>query len=94
MILEMRRALEEVKRGGSQGYRRLYDATYEEVYCRSLLIIQKEDQALEFIQDFYKELFGVLDEADDAGDQKRWILSEASQTLSPASWKTGQGLQR
>ena len=32
MVLEMRRALEEVKSGNSQGYRRLYDATYEEVY--------------------------------------------------------------
>lgn len=53
MVLEMRRALEEVKSGNSQGYRRLYDATYEEVYCRSLLIIQKEEQALEFIKDFY-----------------------------------------
>lgn len=62
MVLEMRRALEEVKSGNSQGYRRLYDATYEEVYCRSLLIIQKEEQALEFIKDFYKELFGVQDE--------------------------------
>lgn len=81
MVLEMRRALEEIKRGNSQGYRRLYDATYEEVYCRSLLIIQKEDQALEFIQDFYKELFGVLDEADDAADQERWFLHRFYQKL-------------
>lgn len=35
MILEMKRALEELKKGDSQGYRRLYDATYEEVYCRT-----------------------------------------------------------
>ena len=81
MVLEMRRALEEVKSGNSQGYRRLYDATYEEVYCRSLLIIQKEEQALEFIKDFYKELFGVLDEADDAADKERWFLHRFYQKL-------------
>lgn len=81
MVLEMRRALEEVKSGNSQGYRRLYNATYEEAYCRSLLIIQREDQALEFIKDFYKELFGVLDEAEDAADQGRWFLHRFYQKL-------------
>ena len=71
MILEMKRALEELKKGDSQGYRRLYDATYEEVYCRALLIIQREDYALEFIKDFYKEAVVFAQ-----------ILSEASQALS------------
>lgn len=81
MVLEMRRALEELKSGNSQGYRRLYDATYEEVYCRSLLIIQKEDQALEFIKDFYKDVFGALDEAEDASDRERWFLHRYYQKL-------------
>lgn len=81
MVLEMKRALEELKSGGAQGYRRLYDATYEEVYCRAILIIQQEDHALEFIKDFYKELFGVLDEADEAGDTERWFLYRYYQKL-------------
>lgn len=81
MVLEMKRALEELKRGDSQGYRRLYDATYEEVYCRALLIIQREDYALEFIKDFYKELFGVLDEAEGAADTERWFLHRYYQKL-------------
>lgn len=81
MILEMKRALEELKKGDSQGYRRLYDATYEEVYCRALLIIQREDYALEFIKDFYKEIFGVLDEAEDAADTERWFLHRYYQKL-------------
>lgn len=81
MVLEMRRALEEVKSGSRQGYRRLYDATYEEVYCRSLLIIQKGDQALEFIRDFYKELFGTLNESEDAADKERWFLHRFYQKL-------------
>ncbi len=81
MVLEIRRALEELKSGSSQGYRRLYDATYEEVYCRSLLIIQKEDQALEFIKDFYKDVFGALEEADDAFDKERWFLHRFYQKL-------------
>lgn len=41
MVLEMRRALEQLKKGEEQGYRKLYDATYEDVYCRSLLVLQK-----------------------------------------------------
>lgn len=81
MVLEMKRALEEHKSGSVQGYRRLYDATYEEVYCRAILIIQQEDYALEFIKDFYKEIFGVLDEADTAQDTERWFLHRYYQKL-------------
>lgn len=81
MVLEMKRSLEEIKSGSNQGYKRLYDATYEEVYCRGLMIIQKEDQTLEFIQDFYKDLFGALDEADDAVDIRRWFLHRFYQKL-------------
>ena len=57
MILEMRRALEELGKGKHQGYRKLYDATYEEVYCRSLLILQSEKQAADFMETFYAALF-------------------------------------
>ena len=81
MVLEMKRALEELKSGNSQGYRRLYDATYEEVYLRSLLIIQAEDQALEYIRDFYKDVFGALDEADGAQDTERWFWHRYYQKL-------------
>ena len=57
MILEMRRALEELGKGEHQGYRKLYDATYEEVYCRNLLILQNEKQAVDFMESFYTSLF-------------------------------------
>ena len=81
MVLEMKRALEELKSGNTQGYRRLYDATYEEVYTRSLLIIQNEDQALEYIKDFYKDVFGALEEAEEAQDTERWFLRRYYQKL-------------
>ncbi|MFG6330569.1 MAG: SH3 domain-containing protein [Lachnospiraceae bacterium] len=81
MVLEMKRALGELRSGSAQGYRRLYDATYEEVYCRSLLIIQKEDQVLEYMKDFYKDLFGSLDEAYETSDTERWFLHRFYQKL-------------
>ena len=57
MILEMRRALEELGKGEHQGYRKLYDATYEEVYCRNLMILQDEKQTADFMETFYAALF-------------------------------------
>ena len=57
MILEMKRALVELGKGENQGYRKLYDATYEEVYCRNLLILQNEKQAADFMESFYTSLF-------------------------------------
>ena len=57
MILEMRRALEELGKGEHQGYRKLYDATYEEVYCRGLMILQDEKQTADFMETFYTALF-------------------------------------
>lgn len=73
MILEMKRALEDLKSGDSQGYRKIFDATYEDVYCRSLLIIQKEEAVLGFMKTFFSDLFGKLDEADDAESQEKWL---------------------
>lgn len=57
MILEMRRALEELGKGEHQGYRKLYDATYEEVYCRGLMILQDEKQTADFMETFYAAFF-------------------------------------
>ena len=57
MILEMRRALEELGKGEHQGYRKLYDATYEEVYCRNLMILQDEKQTADFMETFYAAFF-------------------------------------
>lgn len=73
MIREMKRALDDVKSGNKQGYRKLFDATYEEVYCRSFLILQKDEKAMDFMKGFFSELFGLLDEADDAQDQEKWL---------------------
>lgn len=73
MVREMRRALEALKSGDSQGYRKIFDATYDEVYCRSFLITQKEEAALEFVKSFFGELFGKLVEADDAQSQAEWL---------------------
>lgn len=73
MIREMKRALDDVKSGDKQGYRKLFDATYEEVYCRSFLILQKDEKAMDFMKGFFSELFGHLDEADDAPDLEKWL---------------------
>ena len=51
MVLEMKRALEDLKKGADGAYRKIYDATYEEVYCKSLLITQEEKQALSIKRD-------------------------------------------
>ena len=99
MVLEMKRALEDLKRGDAQGYRKIFDATYEEVYCRSLLLIQKEETAVEFMEGFFGELFGMLEEADETKDKEKWfwqkyyqrirkqyhkLLTEQDKTKSPA----------
>ncbi len=73
MVLEMRRALENLKKGEGKSYRRLFDAVYEEAYSRSLLIIQKEGTAREFLKDFFVELFGTVDEVQQAPDQEKWL---------------------
>ena len=81
MVLEMRRAIEALKSGNSQGYGQLYHATCEAAYCRGLLIIRKEDQTMEFLKDFYKDLFESVDEADQAPDMERWFLLKYYQRL-------------
>lgn len=103
MVLEMKRALEDLKRGDAQGYRKIFDATYEEVYCRSLLLIQKEETAVEFMEGFFGELFGMLEEADETKDKEKWfwqkyyqrirkqyhkLLTEQDKTKSPAGVRT------
>ena len=59
MVLEMKRALEDLKKGADGAYRKIYDATYEEVYCKSFLITQEEKQALSLVEDFYAGFPGV-----------------------------------
>ncbi len=81
MVLEMRRALEELKSGDSQGYRTLFNATYEETYIRSLLIIRKEEQMTDFMRDLFRDLFTAPDEAEDAKDLEKWFLEKFYQRL-------------
>jgi len=103
MVLEMKRALEDLKRGDTRGYRKIFDATYEEVYCRSLLLIQKEETVIEFMEGFFSELFGMLEEADETKDKENWfwqkyyqrvrkqyhkLLTEQDKTKSPAGVRT------
>lgn len=73
MVLEMRRALEELKKGEEQGYRKLYNATYEEAYCRSLLVLQQENQAVDFMEEFYTAFFGDVDEAALPLNPEKWF---------------------
>ncbi len=81
MVLEMRRALEALKENDLQGYRKLFDASYEEVYCRSILIIRQEDQAMEFVKDFFIELFRMLKETKEAESQEKWFWHQYYQKM-------------
>lgn len=73
MILEMRRALEDLKSGNQQGYKRMFDATYEEVYSRCLLIVQREEQAAGLVEDFYATLFDKLKNAEHEEAFEGWF---------------------
>ena len=73
MVLEMRRALEQLKKGEEQGYRKLYDATYEDVYCRSLLVLQNDQQAADFMEVFYTAFLGDVDEAALPVNPEKWF---------------------
>ena len=73
MVLEMRRALEQLKKGEEQGYRKLYDATYEDVYCRSLLVLQNDQQAADFMEVFYTAFLEDVDEAALPVNPEKWF---------------------
>lgn len=81
MVLEMKHALEALKMGDSQGYRKIYDATCEGVYCRSFVIIQDEVQAQEFTREFYVELFRGLDQADESANLEKWFWEKYYQRV-------------
>ena len=49
--------------------------------CCNAALIQNEDQALEYIKDFYKDVFGALEEAEEAQDTERWFLRRYYQKL-------------
>ncbi len=81
MVLEMKHALEALKYGDNQGYRKIYDATCEGVYCRSFVIIQDEAQAQEFTKEFYVELFRALDGADESANLEKWFWQKYYQRV-------------
>ena len=76
MVLEMKRALEDLKKGADGAYRKIYDATYEEVYCKSFLITQEEKQALSLVEDFYAGVLKEIGEALKAEDQNLWFWQQ------------------
>ena len=76
MVLEMKRALEDLKKGADGAYRKIYDATYEEVYCKSFLITQEEKQALSLVEDFYAGVLKEIGEALKAEDQNHWFWQQ------------------
>ncbi len=81
MILEMRRALEELGKGENQGYRKLYNATYEDVYCRNLLILQNEKQAVDFMETFYTALFENVGDLAIPEQPERWFWQKYYQEM-------------
>jgi DNA-directed RNA polymerase specialized sigma24 family protein len=81
MILEMKQALDELKGGNIQGYSKVFEATYEEVYCRTFLIVQKEDRAADYMKGFYTELFGALEDAYDVSNPERWLWTKYYQRM-------------
>lgn len=76
MLLEMKRALEDLKKGADGAYRKIYDATYEEVYCKSFLITQEEKQALSLVEDFYAGVLKEIGEALKAENQNLWFWQQ------------------
>ena len=76
MVLEMKRALEDLKKGADGAYRKIYDATYEEVYCKSFLITQEEKQALRLTEGFYAEVLKEIGEALKVEDQNFWFWQQ------------------
>ena len=76
MVLEVKRALEDLKKGADGAYRKIYDATYEEVYCKSFLITQEEKQALSLVEDFYAGVLKEIGEALKAEDQNLWFWQQ------------------
>ena len=76
MVLEMKRALEDLKKGADGAYRKIYDATYEEVYCKSFLITQEEKQALSLVEDFYAGVLKEIGEALKAENQNLWFWQQ------------------
>ncbi len=73
MILERKRALAGLKDGDGQSCKQVFDATYEDVYCRTLLIMQDEPQTLAFVEEFYTVLFGAAGEAALSADAEKWF---------------------
>ena len=76
MVLEMKRALEDLEKGDVRGYRKLYDAVYEETYSRSILILQSEEAAGAFMEGFFAELFGAVGETDPSKNQEKWFWNK------------------
>ncbi|MCC8162590.1 MAG: SH3 domain-containing protein [Lachnospiraceae bacterium] len=76
MILERKRALAVLKEGDGQSCKRVFDATYEDVYCRTLLIMQDEIQTLSFMEEFYTVLFGAAAEAAVSADAEKWFWQQ------------------
>ena len=76
MVLEMKRALEDLEKGDVRGYRKLYDAVYEETYSRSILILQSEEAAGAFMDGFFAELFGAVGETDPSKNQEKWFWNK------------------
>ncbi|MCD8241831.1 MAG: hypothetical protein LUD73_05510, partial [Lachnospiraceae bacterium] len=84
MILEIKRALAGLKEGDGQSCKRVFDATYEDVYFRTLLIMQEETQALTFMEEFYTALFGVAGEAVVSADVEKWCWKKFYRQLRKA----------
>ncbi len=76
MILERKRALAGLKEGDGQSCRQVFDATYEDVYCRTLLIMQDEVQASSFMEEFYTALFTAAGDAAGSADVEKWFWQQ------------------
>ncbi|MCD8197781.1 MAG: SH3 domain-containing protein [Lachnospiraceae bacterium] len=76
MILERKRALAGLKEGDGQSCRQVFDATYEDVYCRTLLIMQDEVQASSFMEEFYTALFAAAGDAAGSADVEKWFWQQ------------------
>lgn len=68
-------AIKKWKNGDGEGFREIYDGTYNHVYSRAKCIMQEEQEALDLLQEVYLVLYGKMDSLENDSDLFEWVTS-------------------